>query len=62
MKKKSNRPEGAEMENAAAAEALDYLAHDNEKALIDLIRRQLAKPMKKRTHFLRKRIPGGSCL
>ena len=48
MKKKTSR------ENK-----LDALKHENEQAELDLIRRLLSKPMNKRTHFLRKRIPGG---
>jgi len=32
---------------------------DNEQAELELIRRLLSKPMNKRTHFLRKKTPGG---
>jgi len=39
------------------------LKKESERALIEQIRRLLALPMNKRTHFLRKRLPGGgSCL
>jgi hypothetical protein len=35
------------------------LARESERALIEQIRRLLALPMNKRTHFLRVRRPGG---
>ncbi len=38
---------------------LERLKKESERALIEQIRRQLALPMNKRTHFLRKRLPGG---
>jgi hypothetical protein len=42
---------------------LKALKKANEQALNDQIRVLLALPMNKRTHFLRKRLPGGgSCL
>jgi len=42
---------------------LKALKKENERNLIELIRRQLALPMNRRTNFLRKRLPGGgSCL
>lgn len=41
---------------------LRALRSESERALIDQIRRLLALPMEKRTHFLRVRLPGGgSC-
>lgn len=44
-------------------QALEAMRQASEQELIDQIRRQLALPMNKRTHFLRKRLPnGGSCL
>jgi hypothetical protein len=42
---------------------LKSLKKENERNLIEQIRRQLALPMNRRTNFLRKRLPGGgSCL
>ncbi|MEI7891965.1 MAG: hypothetical protein WCI05_02675 [Myxococcales bacterium] len=38
---------------------LDALKLESERDLRDLIRRLLALPMNQRTHFLRKRLPGG---
>ncbi len=35
------------------------LKQESERALVDQIRRLLALPMNKRTHFLRVRHPGG---
>ncbi len=37
-------------------EKLAALTAESDRELIDMIRRLLAKPMKQRTHFLRKRI------
>ena len=43
--------------------ALEAMRQASEQELTALIRRQLALPMNKRTHFLRLRLPnGGSCL
>jgi hypothetical protein len=43
--------------------ALDALTKATDRALTAQIRRLLALPMNKRTHFLRVRLPnGGSCL
>ncbi len=41
------------------ARALDALKADSERQMTDLIRRRLALPIVKRTHFLRVRLPGG---
>jgi hypothetical protein len=44
---------------------LAALKHESEREMIELIRRRLALPVDKRTHFLRVRLPlpnGGSCL
>jgi hypothetical protein len=42
---------------------LKALKKESERMLIEQIRRQLALPMNRRTHFLRQRLPGGgSCL
>lgn len=42
---------------------LKLLKKENDRALIEQIRAQLALPMNKRTHFLRKRLPfGGTCI
>jgi hypothetical protein len=42
---------------------LRALKKESERLLIERIRRQLAQPMNRRTHFLRQRLPGGgSCL
>lgn len=42
---------------------LEQVRKESDRALIDQIRRLLAVPMNRRTHFLRKRMPwGGSCL
>jgi hypothetical protein len=40
-------------------ERLRALATESEAALDDLIRRLLALPVSRRTHFLRARLPGG---
>ena len=37
----------------------DALKKESERALVEQIRRLLALPMNKRTHFLRERHPGG---
>ena len=43
--------------------ALDALKKESERALIEQIRTLIRLPMNKRTHFLRKTLPGGgSCL
>jgi hypothetical protein len=39
--------------------ALTALRHESERALLDLIRRRLALPVRKRLNFLRVRVPGG---
>ena len=41
---------------ATRKEELEALKAESDRALIDMIRRLLAKPMNQRTHFLRKRI------
>jgi hypothetical protein len=44
-------------------EILDALGKENDRQLLELIRRRLALPIEQRTNFLRKRLPGGgSCL
>ena len=43
--------------------ALEAMRQASEQELTEMIRRQLALPMNKRTNFLRVRLPnGGSCL
>jgi hypothetical protein len=45
------------------ARSLHALQRENERAILEQIRRLLARPMNKRTNFLRVRLPGGgSCL
>jgi hypothetical protein len=51
MKKKAAKKSKLTPEEALKAES--------ERALVDQIRRLLALPMNKRTHFLRVRRPGG---
>lgn len=54
--KKTRKPTQREL-------ALEAMRQGSEEELTGLIRRQLALPMNKRTHFLRMRLPGGgSCL
>ena len=38
------------------AAKLAALKRESDRALVEMIRRQLALPMEKRTHFLRKRV------
>jgi hypothetical protein len=38
---------------------LAALKRESDREVVDMIRRLLAKPMNERTHFLRKRLPGG---
>ena len=38
---------------------LEALRRETDRELEELIRRLLAKPMAERTHFLRRRLPGG---
>jgi len=43
--------------------ALDALAAESDRQLVELIRRRLAMPIEQRMNFLRRRLPGGgSCL
>ena len=44
---------------ARRAKQLAALRVEGERELEDLIERLLAKPMHERTHFLRRRLPGG---
>ncbi|MEP7365057.1 MAG: hypothetical protein ABI972_17530 [Acidobacteriota bacterium] len=54
--KKSRKTAGRDL-------ALETMRQGSEQELTDMIRRQLALPMSKRTNFLRMRLPnGGSCL
>ena len=39
--------------------ALAALRKENDRALVELIRRRLALPVEKRLNFLRVRLPGG---
>ena len=40
-------------------DARDALKKESDRALVELIRRRLALPPAKRTHFLRVRLPNG---
>ena len=60
MSKKTNKARSASRRRQLAA-----LKWESEHEMTELIRRRLAMPMEKRTHFLRVRLPlpmGGSCL
>lgn len=48
---------GPEMRRKDRAQRLDVLKKGNERAIEEQIRRLLALPMNKRTHFLRMRLP-----
>jgi hypothetical protein len=50
---------------ASRRSQLAALKRESEREMTELIRRRLAMPVEKRTHFLRVRLPlpnGGSCL
>jgi hypothetical protein len=65
-KKKPSRARSAgefQSRRTSNAESLDLLQRENERAVREQIRRLLALPMNKRTHFLRVRVgPVGSAL
>jgi hypothetical protein len=44
---------------AKEAKELEALKLETDRNLVEQIRRLLALPMNKRTHFLRRRLPGG---
>ncbi len=51
--------------SASRRSQLAALKRESEREMTELIRRRLALPVEKRTHFLRVRLPlpyGGSCL
>lgn len=50
---------GAEPRPTSREARLEALERESELALRDQIRRLLAVPMERRTHFLRRRLPGG---
>lgn len=63
MKKVERRRSGASAARRLRAETLAALRAESERDLIEQIRRLLALPMDRRTHFLRVRLPnGGSAL
>jgi len=60
-----NRDNGVAKPAVSRRRQLAALKLESEREMIDLIRRRLALPVGKRTHFLRVRLPlpkGGSCL
>jgi hypothetical protein len=64
-KKFSRAPSPGEPQSreTSDAESLDVLKRENQRAVREQIRRLLALPINKRTHFLRVRVrPGGSAL
>jgi len=64
MKKADRKPKPRKVESSRETQ-LEALKVESDMALRDLIRRRLAMPIEKRTHFLRVRLPlprGGSCL
>lgn len=62
MKKKSDQSRRRAAPPTRRAQ-LAALKAESDRLLLETIRRQLALPVEKRTHFLRRRLPGGgSCL
>lgn len=61
MQRKRDRAVAAKKPERAMSreEQLEALQRESERELRDLIARLLAKPMHERTHFLRRRLPGG---
>jgi hypothetical protein len=63
MNKNPNRP--AKKAAPSRRRQLAALKRESEQEMVELIRRRLAMPLEKRTHFLRVRLPlpnGGSCI
>jgi hypothetical protein len=50
------KPKAPTPQQLRRQQELDALKAETDRALVDTIRRLLAKPLQERTHFLRKRI------